>query len=123
MKKIFTYIDASLIITGLISILGLVINIKGKNFNFLKHIIFMLILFPTLLLTTIMINFDATFVTFHKMLFRNNYWQFDPELDPIIQILPEEFFYHTALLIAAIIIFSIIAFILIHKRLIRKKLI
>lgn len=41
------------------------------------------------------------------MFFENNYWQFDPELNTIIQILPKEFFYHIALLIVAIIIFGI----------------
>jgi integral membrane protein (TIGR01906 family) len=120
-KRIFTYMDISLIVTGLISILGLVLNIKSKNLDFLKHTSSMLIIFPTVLFTAIMINFDAAFVMFHKIFFRNDYWQFDPELDPIIRILPEEFFYHTALLIVVMIIFSIIAFKLMYKKLNIKK--
>lgn len=116
-KRIFTYIDILLIVTGLINILGLIVNVKRKNFDFLKHASSMLILLPTVLLTAIMINFDAAFITFHKIFFNNDYWQFDPKLDPIIRILPEEFFYHTALLIIMMIIFSTIAFRVMYKRL------
>jgi integral membrane protein (TIGR01906 family) len=120
-KKLFTYIDILLVVTGLINILGLFLNIKRKSFDFLKHASSMLILLPAVLLTAMLINFDTTFVMFHKIFFKNDYWQFDPELDPIISILPEEFFYHTALLIVMIIIFCIIAFRLLYKRLNIKK--
>lgn len=38
------------------------------------------------------VDFDGFFVIFHKILFRNNDWLFDPSLDPIIDVLPDEFF-------------------------------
>lgn len=38
------------------------------------------------------LNFDAFFVLFHKVLFRNNDWLFNPATDPIINVLPEDFF-------------------------------
>lgn len=38
------------------------------------------------------VNFDAVFVNFHRVLFRNSDWLFDPALDPIINVLPEDFF-------------------------------
>lgn len=38
------------------------------------------------------INFDAVFVAFHRVLFRNDDWLFDPVTDPIINVLPEGFF-------------------------------
>ncbi|WP_129045269.1 TIGR01906 family membrane protein [Companilactobacillus metriopterae] len=38
------------------------------------------------------VNFDGFFVIFHEILFRNSDWLFDPNLDPIINVLPEEFF-------------------------------
>lgn len=120
-KRIFTSIDILLIATGLISILGLIINIKGKNFYFLKLTSSILVLLPTVLSISFMINFNAAFVMFHKIFFRNNYWQFDPELDPIINILPEEFFLHSALLIVILLILSIAALRLLYKRLNFKK--
>ena len=39
---------------------------------------------------------SAAFVLFHKLLFRNDFWQFDPAKDPVIRLLPEQFFYHCA---------------------------
>ena len=116
-KRIFTSIDILLVVTGLINVLGLIFNIKRKSFDFLKHTFAMLILVPSLFLTAIMINFDAAFVTFHKIFFKNDYWLFDPTIDPIITILPDEFFYHTALLIIALIVISVIALGLTYRRL------
>ena len=120
-KRIFTSIDILLVVTGLINVLGLIFNIKRKSFDFLKHTFAMLILVPSLFLTAIMINFDAAFVTFHKIFFKNDYWLFDPTIDPIITILPEEFFFHTALLIITMLIVSMIALMLMYKRLTLKK--
>ncbi|MQS76523.1 TIGR01906 family membrane protein [Companilactobacillus halodurans] len=39
-----------------------------------------------------LLNFDEFFVVFHELLFRNSDWLFDPSKDPVINILPEEFF-------------------------------
>ena len=120
-KRIFTSIDVLLIVTALINVLGLIFNIKRKSFDFLKYTSAMLILVPAVLFTAIMINFDAAFVTFHKIFFKNDYWLFDPTIDPIITILPEEFFFHTALLIITMLIVSMIALMLMYKRLTLKK--
>ena len=120
-KRIFTSIDILLIVTGFFSVIGLFLNLKHKKLEFLKRTSSMLILLPIVLLTAFMINFDAAFTMFHKIFFRNDYWQFDPELDPIINILPQEFFYHSALIIVVLIILSIIALRLLYKRLNLKK--
>jgi integral membrane protein (TIGR01906 family) len=120
-KRIFTFIDISLIVTGLASIIGLFFNIKNKRFYYLKETSSMLIILPVILLTAFMINFDAAFTIFHKIFFRNDYWIFDPELDPIINILPQEFFLHSALLIVILIVLSIIVLRLLHNKLYIKK--
>jgi integral membrane protein (TIGR01906 family) len=119
-KRIFTFIDILLIVTGLISFIGLSFNVKHKKFDFLKQTSSMLILLPIILLTAFMINFDAAFTIFHKIFFKNDYWQFDPELDPIINILPQEFFYHSAMLIVILIVLSIIVLRLLYKKLVIK---
>ncbi|KOA19813.1 hypothetical protein CLHOM_19020 [Clostridium homopropionicum DSM 5847] len=121
-KNIFTSIDVLLIVTGLLNVFGLIINLKRKNFNFLKQTSSILIILPIILLTAFMINFDAFFTIFHKIFFRNDYWIFDPELDPIIKILPKEFFYHSALLIVILIILIIIFLKLLYKKLSKVKL-
>jgi integral membrane protein (TIGR01906 family) len=99
----------------------LILNAKRKNFYFLKQTYLTLILLPVTLLTAFAINFDKAFVVFHEIFFRNNYWQFDPQMDPIINILPEEFFYHSALLIVILIILSIILLRVLYKHLVLKK--
>lgn len=49
----------------------------------------------------VLLNFDRLFVLFHKLFFGNDDWLFDPATDEIINILPEEFFMHCAVFIAA----------------------
>lgn len=115
-KRIFTSIDILLIETGLISAIGLLITLKHKKIDFLKQTSSILIILPIVLLTAFMINFDAAFTIFHKIFFRNDYWIFDPDLDPIIKILPQEFFFHSALLIVIVIILSIIILRLLYKK-------
>ncbi|MBP8640253.1 MAG: TIGR01906 family membrane protein [Oscillospiraceae bacterium] len=43
-------------------------------------------------------NFDWTFNLFHSILFTESSWQFNPELDEIIKILPSSFFMHCSVL-------------------------
>ncbi|WP_390404906.1 TIGR01906 family membrane protein [Lacticaseibacillus jixiensis] len=47
---------------------------------------------PLVLGALMAMNFDAVFVRFHQVLFRNDDWLFDPAKDPIINVLPEDFF-------------------------------
>lgn len=51
-----------------------------------------LLLLPLIILPFALINFDSFFVLFHHMFFSNSNWLFDPETDPIINVLTEEFF-------------------------------
>lgn len=55
------------------------------------------------------INFSEAFIFFHKIFFRNNYWMFDPEIDPIIKALPEELFMIEFMMIVFVLaIFTVI---------------
>ena len=47
---------------------------------------------PVVILPFAITNFDSFFVVFHHLLFSNTNWLFDPNLDPIINILTEGFF-------------------------------
>ena len=69
------------------------------------------------------IDFDTTFDIFHKIFFvgKTN-WAFDPYTDPIILLLPHQFFISCAIMIfASVLIFS--AAILLYEFLPRRKLI
>ncbi|WP_143463257.1 TIGR01906 family membrane protein [Levilactobacillus enshiensis] len=57
---------------------------------------------PVVLAAMMMVNFNGFFVAFHKVLFRNNDWLFDPDLDPIITALPDTFFLHCFILAFAL---------------------
>ena len=47
-------------------------------------------------------DFDHAFVTFHHILFDNDLWLLDPSVDMLVNIVPEGFFYDTALRIIGI---------------------
>ncbi|WP_050606547.1 TIGR01906 family membrane protein [Clostridium niameyense] len=80
-------------------------NLKNKNLEFLKYSSILLLSFP-LLLIPFSLNFHKSFDIFHRMFFANDYWLFDPIKDPIITLLPEQFFFHCAFLITSLITLS-----------------
>ena len=103
-KIIFDNLKVMLLLTMLVSIIGITINKRRKKFKYLLTSSLILITIPIILLIPFIINFDKSFTTFHHIFFNNDYWLFDIELDPIITILPQEFFFHCAILILMLII-------------------
>ena len=71
-------------------------------------------------LTLVALNWDFCFVLFHKILFRNDYWIFDPACDPVITILPDAYFLHAAALILLCVLaaslFSLLLFRLLRRK-------
>lgn len=62
-------------------------------------------------------NFDRAFTMFHLLFFPSeDNWIFDPELDPIITLMPEEFFRNCAILILAVLLIAGAAIIIADKR-------
>lgn len=59
---------------------------------------------PVVLGILVAVNWQNVFVTFHQLFFDNDYWIFDPATDPVITILPDQFFMHCAILILALIV-------------------
>ncbi len=66
-------------------------NIRGllKSLNSSANL---LIIFFIGIVVLYFIDFSWAFIMFHKIFFRNDYWIFDPRIDPIIIALPEELF-------------------------------
>lgn len=60
-----------------------------------------------------LIGFDQFFVDFHEVLFRDNSWLFDPATDPIISVLPEQFFMHSFLIF--LLIYELIFFVIYRR--------
>ena len=86
------------VFTFIIFIFCLIIYViakKTKNRTWLKldktwALLFLIL--PVVILPFAITNFDSFFVVFHHFLFSNTNWLFDPNLDPIINILTEGFF-------------------------------
>ncbi|OFI49651.1 hypothetical protein BG261_03450 [Floricoccus tropicus] len=47
-------------------------------------------------------SFDMIFINFHKIFFSDDSWMFDPNTDPIINVLPEEYFMHCFIIFAVL---------------------
>jgi uncharacterized membrane protein len=63
------------------------------------------------------VNFTRAFELFHAIAFpgKTN-WLFDPELDAIIRILPEEFFFRCAVLILALLLVGCVLLLLAGRK-------
>jgi integral membrane protein (TIGR01906 family) len=119
-KEIFMKFNTLLYITGAVSIIGMIVMLKKKQYLFLKYSSIGLLAIPVALSIPFAINFDRSFTVFHKIFFNNDYWEFDPVRDPIINVLPQEFFMHCAILILVLIaLFSLVLFFA-HRKLRRR---
>ncbi len=94
---------------------------RGTNGRFLLVSSITTVALPVALLGLFAIDFDAVFVVFHKLFFNNNYWYFDSATDPIINILPETFFMHCAIIIVSFWIIAAIVQYIMYKQISRKQ--
>lgn len=128
-KNIFILlmIISSIFILGILGYFILHKNAKVNKNNYnsiyiLNYSSNILIVFFITLITTFLIDFSWVFVIFHKIFFRNDYWIFDPKLDPVITALPEELFMITAIIVLAILmIITVIIKIVYYRYRNRKK--
>lgn len=103
-RDIFQNVKLLTIICGVIAIIGGILQIRKRDFKFLRNSSILIIILQVLLAIPIAINFNACFILFHKIMFSNDYWIFDPQLDPVINMLPEEFFMHMGITILIIML-------------------
>ena len=104
-RDIFQNVKILTIICGVISVVGGILQIRKKDFKFLRNASILIV-----------INFNACFIMFHKIMFSNNYWIFNPVLDPVINMLPEAFFMHMGIAILGIMVCaSVILQLIYHK--------
>lgn len=103
-RNIFQGIKKLFYLTGIISVLVIILNIKSRNIKFLNITSMMTILLPLTMIISLSINFNYFFIKLHEALFSNDYWIFDPNIDPVINILPQDIFLHIGILILIIIL-------------------
>ncbi|HBG7896130.1 TPA: TIGR01906 family membrane protein [Clostridioides difficile] len=114
-RNIFQNINKLAKLLLIVSLVGIILSVKNKNIKILKTTSITLIMMPLLLTVPILLNFEKSFIIFHKLLFRNDYWIFNPNLDPVINILPEEFFFHLGMMILILILLSSILLFVMYK--------
>lgn len=106
-RDVFKVLNKINIISGVISVLGIYIVLKKKEIKIIKYAGIISMLIPIFLVIPITIQFEKSFEIFHRLIFNNDYWIFDPSKDPVINMLPAEFFLHCGVVIlTGILIFS-----------------
>lgn len=114
-RNIFQNINKLAKVLMIVSLVGIILNAKNKNIKILKTTSITLIIMPLLLAIPVLLNFEKSFIIFHKLLFRNDYWIFSPDLDPVINMLPEEFFFHAGVMILMLILLVSILLLIMYK--------
>lgn len=110
-KVLFNIIYIAGAVSLLFCIISFLIKSKNNEYEYLKYCGIISVILPLIVVVFSVINFDKMFILFHKLVFNNDDWLFDPVTDPIINMLPETYFMECALVIAlTVIIGSIIAF-------------
>ncbi|MBC8059223.1 MAG: TIGR01906 family membrane protein [Clostridiaceae bacterium] len=113
-KQLFIKMTIVLAISMAIVIFyGFFIKIKPR---ILKWSSIFLVLTSIGIIIPSLINFNSFFDFFHSIFFNNGYWQFDPVEDPIITILPEDFFLHCAILIISLWLLSSLILAIIYRK-------
>ena len=115
-RDIFQNVKILTIICGVISVVGGILQIRKKDFKFLRNASILIVIMPVLLAIPIAINFNACFIMFVKIMFSNNDWFFFPVLVPVISMLREAFFMHMGIAILGIMVCaSVILQLIYHK--------
>jgi integral membrane protein (TIGR01906 family) len=113
-KDIFTSFYVLGAVTLIAGIGIIVYKHKKKDFSYLLVSSITAIVLPLLIAFFIALDFDTSFLIFHKLFFNNDLWLFDPVTDPVINILPDTFFLHSALFIILLVILESIIFLSIY---------
>ncbi len=103
-KVIFT----AVYILGAVSLVLLVVLLLkfGKDKLILRLTSLFVIALPTFVGASVAVDFDKTFEIFHLLFFDDMNWIFDPMKDPIIELLPAEFFLHCAVFMVVSLLIS-----------------
>jgi len=97
--KILFYINyGALLVSGIMSFFYLRRLNRLNGFWRLVNPFKIAIFVPFVLLFILAIDFDFMFLIFHEILFNNDAWVFNPATDPIITVLPQEFFMYCFIL-------------------------
>lgn len=103
-KQIFNLIFIIFMVAFILSLGIYIYNRRISLGGYLKLSALMTFVIPFILSIPFLVDFSRSFVLFHEIAFSNDYWIFDPAIDPVITILPEWFFMYAAFLILFLMI-------------------
>lgn len=119
-KDIFDAFKYMAVFGGIPALAGIVFMTKKREYRYLKMTAVITCGIPVVLGILVALFWDKVFVIFHELFFNNDYWIFDSSTDPVITILPDEFFMHCAFMIFGGVLFGaavcIIAYMVLRKR-------
>ncbi len=103
-KNIFNLFKYMAIGGTLASTAGILWMRRRHCYGYLKLTAILTVALPAIIGAAVALNWDWAFVTFHEIAFNNDYWLFDPATDPVINILPDAYFLHCAVMILVLVI-------------------
>lgn len=102
---------------GLALPLAYLLFVKKQDRLALKWSAGICLFFPLLIGSAMLINFEKSFIAFHRLFFHNDFWLFDPARDPIILYLPSSFFAAMGgLLLILLILAAVLQYVLAHVK-------
>ena len=118
-KDIFIFMQIFSIAAVILLVLWIVAWVKKKSLSFkwMKFTGIVIAIIASTCGCALIIDWDWAFTAMHTIFFRNDYWIFDATTDPVIRILPEEFFMHCGIMIIILALIQIIILQLIYRRL------
>lgn len=119
-KRLFLLCYGVLLVTIIPSVLFVFRLIKSKRMWRLIRPFQWGMIIPVFFGALMAIGFDQFFVAFHSIFFNNDAWLFDPATDPIINVLPEEFFMHSFILFFVLLELFFFLGIVVGKRELKK---
>ena len=100
-KDIFDLFKYLGIVTLVLGAAGILVMCRRKEYLYLKYTSILAVALPAAVGRLVAVNWQKAFVLFHEIAFDNDFWIFDPAKDPVIEMLPNAFFFHCAVLILA----------------------
>lgn len=107
--KLLFYLNYTLLVGSVIGSICYLKKLRIENKLWrLRPVFKVSIIVPFILLFILVIDFDWLFVKFHEIAFNNDAWLFNPQTDPIINVLTEEFFMYSFVLFFILVELSFI---------------
>ena len=113
-KQIFNVIYLAGAVSLVFVIVSFIIKAKLGELKYLRNCAIITVVLPAIVGIFALIDFDTLFLIFHKITFSNDDWLFDPATDPIINMLPQEFFMQCALIIVGTMLIGVITVLIVY---------